>query len=105
MTDTSKTNRVGVKFNDVEMKFIAAQSTKKGISLAEYLRDLVRQDMTCQDKSIDRVVSEKILKSSLGAFKVLEKIGENFDNIDQNYINSTLDAAGDYAKKLTTAKA
>lgn len=44
-TSDPKPNNLKVRLNDDMSEYLERKSTKKGISMSEYIRELIRQDM------------------------------------------------------------
>ena len=107
MTAQLKNSRVSVKFTDKEFGYIKMESDRSALSMAEYLRDLVRKDMhdtnleiDCPTKGEFERLHQKNLKICMATYQLVEKITENFDNLDKKELSTILGKCDQYAKDV-----
>ena len=55
-TNDKKDNRVIVRLNDEDVKYLREMSSRQGLSLSDYVRDMIARDRVChQLKEFDNI--------------------------------------------------
>jgi len=106
MNTPVKNSRVSVKFADKEFSYIKMESDRSALSMAEYLRDLVRRDMQGKTLEIDcptqkefERLHQKNLKICMATYQLVEKITENFPNMDRNFVEESHEKSEKYSHR------